>query len=326
MKKFYVYYPLEDGQKGAEDYRRTVTETAQREQDRCFALGALQEGSREAGEAALGLSRRSLTGKARSRRFVASALLASLPLLAADPSTKSRALDYTEGGDIPHLYIQKGYETEVRIDKAESIVAATTGLADFQPSFVGHVAVLKFLGTNVGQKTDLRILCASGNEYSFVVEEVSKRHDVQADLNVFVKSEDDEAKRAMLAPPKLFTADQVAAIQAREKDAQEALQREQDQHKSDASKAALSELTKLDCSYRFYDRKGEDFQPSACTDNRFTTVTVHTQEVPSFYELRDGKESLVQATYSDGHYVIPKVISDGELSVGKSRVKFKKVS
>ena len=40
------------------------------------------------------------------------------------------------------------------------------------------------------------------------------------------------------------------------------------------------------------------------------------------YEVKDGKPSLIQYTFKDGRYTIPKILDDGYLRVGKSELKF----
>jgi hypothetical protein len=45
----------------------------------------------------------------------------------------------------------------------------------------------------------------------------------------------------------------------------------------------------------------------------------HPSEIPSLYEIRDGKPSLVQAKYDDGLMIVPAPLTDGYLAVGKKQ-------
>jgi type IV secretion system protein VirB9 len=57
-------------------------------------------------------------------------------------------------------------------------------------------------------------------------------------------------------------------------------------------------------------------------DDRFTYIEAAPEEAPSVYEVKDGKPSLIQYTFKDGRYMIPKILNDGYLRVGKSELKF----
>jgi hypothetical protein len=57
-------------------------------------------------------------------------------------------------------------------------------------------------------------------------------------------------------------------------------------------------------------------------DDRFTYIEAAPEEAPSVYGVKDGKPSLIQYTFKDGRYTIPKILDDGYLRVGKSDLKF----
>jgi type IV secretion system protein VirB9 len=47
--------------------------------------------------------------------------------------------------------------------------------------------------------------------------------------------------------------------------------------------------------------------------------------LPTVYEFKDGKPSLVNFEVQDGTYVIPKVLDDGYLMIGTARMAFRRV-
>lgn len=275
-------------------------------------------------------------GKTRSRtRLLVGALLATTSF-AADPSTKPRTLTYQDGGEIQTVYTSQGFTTELKLPKSEEIVFATgaqvcdptktqEACGYFGAIFNGRTVVVKYLGSEPGRRTDLRLLCRSGNEYTFLVQEVSRKA-TPADLIVLVSNDNTEAQAAMVAPPKLYTSDQVDALRRDAEALRASLAREQERSRSEVSNAAFKELINTKQDFEFFDRKGQDFHPAGRHDAKTSVFDLKTQEVPSFFELKEGQLSLVQATFADGHYVIPKVLDSGELRVGKSSVKFRRVS
>jgi type IV secretion system protein VirB9 len=77
----------------------------------------------------------------------------------------------------------------------------------------------------------------------------------------------------------------------------------------------------LHFDYRFDQKKADKLGVEAIwRDARFTYIRADTQEAPSFYEVKDGKPSLVQWSLKDGVYTVEKVIVEGYLAIGKERL------
>ena len=57
-------------------------------------------------------------------------------------------------------------------------------------------------------------------------------------------------------------------------------------------------------------------------DGQFTYIKADATELPALYELKDGKPALVNFQVHNGTYVVPKVIDQGYLALGKERVSF----
>ena len=59
-------------------------------------------------------------------------------------------------------------------------------------------------------------------------------------------------------------------------------------------------------------------------DGRFTYLRSHAQESPAFYELKDGKPSLVAYDLTpEGLYIARHVLGDGWLRIGKKRARWR---
>ena len=57
-------------------------------------------------------------------------------------------------------------------------------------------------------------------------------------------------------------------------------------------------------------------------DDRFTYIHTNAQEKFSVYEIRDGKPNLITYDLRDGTYIIPKVVDNGYVELGKKRMEF----
>ena len=57
-------------------------------------------------------------------------------------------------------------------------------------------------------------------------------------------------------------------------------------------------------------------------DGRFTYIRANATELPSLYEFRDDAPNLVSFQVERGVYIVPKVIEQGYLAIGKQRLYF----
>ena len=57
-------------------------------------------------------------------------------------------------------------------------------------------------------------------------------------------------------------------------------------------------------------------------DDKFTYIKTNAPEKFSVYELRDGKPNLVTYDLREGTYIIPKIMSNGYVELGKKRMEF----
>ena len=57
-------------------------------------------------------------------------------------------------------------------------------------------------------------------------------------------------------------------------------------------------------------------------DGQFTYIKSEAGELPALYEVKDGKPSLLNFQVQQGTYVVPKVLEQGYLALGKERFTF----
>ncbi len=99
-----------------------------------------------------------------------SALAADQTILAGDPNTTSRTVSY-HNTDIVPIATEIRFTTMIELSKEESIVEVTCGDKDYWPvNWTGNLAYVKPAKT--GGRTNINLITASGNVYSFLATEV----------------------------------------------------------------------------------------------------------------------------------------------------------
>ncbi len=59
-------------------------------------------------------------------------------------------------------------------------------------------------------------------------------------------------------------------------------------------------------------------------DDKFTYIKCTAQEKPTIYEVKDGKPNLINFELANGVYVIPKIVDQGYLALGKKKLSFER--
>lgn len=247
----------------------------------------------------------------------------------------SRELAY-RARDVPTIHARMNYTTVIVLPKNEQIM-------DFVIGHKGEWTVNGAAGTNfayikpekAGVRTNLNLVTASGNVYSFLIDEDSEYNQ---DLKVFVTNEDEAMKAAETARPKWVLASELEAERERVNSARSALDEAKAQAGKDGEQAKASaqrEISEFRSSfpsslkhdYKTNEKgrdKGRFGAPAIAHSANFTYIWANPQETPTLYEVADGKPSLINFDYSNGVYIVQKVMQQGYLSVGKHRFEFKR--
>jgi type IV secretory pathway VirB9-like protein len=283
-------------------------------------LGEGREVRSKVRQGTLGDSRRS-----SHRAYVAGllALAVSLPCFAGDLSPQSRVIHYSEDGEIPHVYIHAGYSLELVFDPQETVVRVAISNAYFENTAIANKVVFLAHGDEAGKGASAHCFMASGNEYLFLLKEVTKEA-TSADLRIRVKGESKEFQDAQVAPPKLFTETQMEEVKHQLTVQKETTQKEQERAARAISIAATKEVSVLHHDYELYGRKGEPLKVTVYRDDKFTYVECAGSETPALFEIKDNQPSLINAVFVDGKFTVPKILDLGVVTVGKSEVKFKR--
>lgn len=255
-------------------------------------------------------------------RITLAAAIGSL-LYAAEPNLASRSVQVHRADIIP-IYTQFGYNTIVIFPKGEELkdlLAPEAKLWSFSagPNFL----LIKAKGSDKegrpGQKTSVSVTAASGNVYTFLVQETSNSSQ-KFDLRVELEQEDADSLNA-IAHPQFVPASQAAELAKQLAESQSQLA----QTKHDA---ATSEAREIRHDYEWKTGKESDaFGLKAIYHDRIHTyIEANSQEAPTLYEVKDGKDSIVPYTLDHGRYVASKVIDHGYLRAGKQRLEFRRTN
>ena len=173
-----------------------------------------------------------------------------------------------------------------------------------------------------GGRTNLNLVTASGNVYSFVLNE----GDSEPDLKIFVEPRDESMISAANGAPRFVTAQQVDDYRQQV----EIAKAETREARQSAARAIETEISTFRSQYpsqmRFEYRFQANQRPFNVTgmfhDGKFTYIQAKPQEVPALYEVKDGKPNLVQFQFKDGTFVVDKIMNEGYLTIGKQRLAF----
>lgn len=281
------------------------------------------------------------------REVIAGALIACSPLVAAGPARKKPAPDIVatirptemsrtvayDDKEIPAVRTRINFQTVIVLPKQEQIMDVLIGDKTSwkaEASDGTNIAYVK--PEKAGARTNLNLVAASGNVYSFLLAE----GDGQSDLKVIVQAKDPEMAKQAGARPKWVSA---AELEQFKKEV-EATKGELAQAKADAAKeiAGLQEKADQDMNdfkskfpaslkhdYKYSNDRRHNFDVKAIAhSDKFTYIYASPQETPSLYEVKDGKPNLISFSYQDGVYIAPKVMDAGYLAVGKHKLNFKR--
>ena len=251
-----------------------------------------------------------------------------LPCGRLQASWTARVVHYSQTDIIP-IRAKIRFSTLIVLPANEEILDFTTGDKDFWIiNGVHNLCYVHPAEANI--KTDLNLITASGHVYSFLLTEISNQPDEQPDLKVFVVPKDESSVATVNGQVRYVRASEVEAYkqeaEAAEAQAVEAIQ----QAKARAKQEVTAYREQYPAKLRFdYEYKSKATRPPFSVtaiyhDDKFTYIQSNAQEKPAIYELKDGKPDLVNFDLENGVYIIPEIVNQGYLVIGKQKVAFKR--
>jgi type IV secretion system protein VirB9 len=238
-----------------------------------------------------------------------------------EPST-GRVVTYG-ARDVIAVKAKIRYTTMIVLPKNERILDFTCGDKDFW-IVNGNQNFAYVKPAQVASHTNLNLVTASGNVYSFVLSEVSEVPGAVPDLKVFVVLRDEAMLNAERAKPKYVPAPELDACKDQLQKANQEVRRIKDEEQAAITKAISKYAANLRFTYRFTPNKRPFFVRAIYHDDRFTYIEARPEETPTLYELRDGSPNLVGFEYHDGVFIVYKVLDEGYLAIGRQKLGFKR--
>jgi type IV secretion system protein VirB9 len=253
-------------------------------------------------------------------------LLASLAPAASVTETPltARVVSYGER-DVIAVKAKIRFTTVIILPKREQILDYTCGDKEFW--IVNGSQNLAYVKpAKEGARTDLNLITASGNVYSFVLSEISNVTGTEPDMKIFVEPKDESMLSAINGAPRFVAASQVEEVRRQVEQATAEAQHA----RQSAAKVVEREQEKFRAEYPLSLRFPYRFEPAKppfnvtaiYTDGKFTYIQAHPDEPPALYQLKDGKPDLVQYEFHDGTYVATGILESGYLAVGKQKLSF----
>jgi len=254
-------------------------------------------------------------------------LLWLVPSLAvAHADDVARIVKYSRTDIIP-IRAKVRFSTLIVLPADEEILDFTTGDKDFW--IINGAHNLCYLHpAQTGIRTNLNLVTSGGRVYSFLLTEISKDAEAEPDLKVFVTPSEHSSIGDNESQGSFVRATDLAAYKAEVMQVRNELAEE-------VKKAHAQAAIQIDEYKRNYPAKlqfdyavGKNAQrppflvSSIYHDDRFTYIKSSAVEKPTLYELKDKKPSLVNFDFSDGVYIVQKIIDNGYMVVGKKRLTF----
>jgi hypothetical protein len=165
-----------------------------------------------------------------------------------------------------------------------------------------------------GIASNLNLITDKGNIYSFTLQDISGSS-AEPDLKVIVEPADQSAIVAASGPPQFVPAAQLEQSKQQVNALQSHVEQAVDEYKN-----GYPAQLKFDYVYKA-NQAPFDIQ-SIYHDDKFTYIKTNAPEKFSVYEMKDGKPNLVTYDLREGTYIIPKVMDDGYVELGKKKMSF----
>ena len=247
--------------------------------------------------------------------------LSPLPaIVPADPEPSTKTIGYG-AKDVVKLNTKVKFTTLIILPPSERILDFSCGDKEFW-IIEGNQNFAYVKPAKEGSMTNLNLITASGNIYTFVLVEVSNLPNTEPDLKVFIEAKEQSMISAASQPPKFVSSEELENYRQQIDIEKQEIKRVQ-QTAQEAIDGQIGKfLSETKFTYRYAPEKKPFHVSAIYHDKTRTYIKAAPEETPTLYEIRDGKPNLVNFEYKDGVYIAEKVIDRGYLAIGKSRLLF----
>jgi type IV secretion system protein VirB9 len=261
-------------------------------------------------------------------RFLATAGLMAICFVAAVFSPMAiadgaRVVKYSREEIIP-VRAKVRFSTLIVLPESEEILDFTTGDKEFWIINGAH-NLCYVHPAQVGIRSNLNLVTASGNVYSFLLTEISHESGSQPDLKLFVQPKETSETTGTTAYVRAGEAEAYRKeIERLHAQADDQVQKAHAEAAEEVNRFRSGYAVKLHFDYAVSGR--QDRQPFLVSamyhDDLFTYIRCDAREKPALYEIKDGKPNLINFQLEGDVYVAPKVIDEGYLVIGKKKLTF----
>src|SRR5579885_2981448 len=205
----------------------------------------------------------------------------------AEVNPAAKFVQYGEK-DVVRVKAKLRYTTLIILPKDEQILDFTCG--DKEYWIVNGVQNLAYVKpAKAAAQTNLNLITASGNIYSFVLTEVSDASDSEPDLKVFVQPKDESMVSAASGAPKFVSAHALDDYRQQVQMAKEETRQVKESAQATIDRGITKFVSNVRFPYRFEAGKKPFFVRAMYNDDKFTYIQARPEETPALYEIKDGK-------------------------------------
>jgi len=267
--------------------------------------------------------------------LIAASVLFAVNVHAAPPATVQqkapRTVEVSTTAAPPVIRTSLNESTLLELPAEEKVATVFGGNTDDWIFNAGHVASrfisVKPKAAAAKSSTNVHIISDHGNDYTLELQEVSGDPNPSFDSTVFLIPADKEAQKKIAEAPVFVPVAEVKEKEERlEKQVADAEAKATADRKAaqDAQeKYASTYPSNLHFDYTWDQSKARALGVKQIWDDgKFTYIQGKFEEPPVVYELKDKKGSLINFDFANGLYIVPKLLQNGYVAIGKAKVEF----
>ena len=235
------------------------------------------------------------------------------------PAT-AKVIHYSDKS-VAKLKTKVRYTTLIELPKNEQILDLLCGDKEFW-NVDGNENLAYVKPAKTGAQTNLNLVTASGNVYSFMLDEVSNASEAEPDLKVFVVLNDDEMMTALKGPRRFASTEELEHMRQDADAVRAELRNVRSATRETIDREVSRERRSVRHVYRFEKGKKPFLVSDMYHDDRRTYIEANPEETPTLYEIKDNKPNLINYQYEDGLFLVDKILDSGYLVVGKRKMNF----
>jgi type IV secretory pathway VirB9-like protein len=238
----------------------------------------------------------------------------------------ARVVKYSKEDIVP-VRAKLRFSTLIVLPEDEEILDFTTGDKEFWVVNGAH-NLCYIHPAQAGIRSNLNLITASGQVYSFLLTEISSQPNLEPDLKIFVEPKEGSGFAASTGLRGYVSAGEAEAykkeLESLRSQSMEQIHAAQAQSAEQLNRFRSGYATKLQFDYSLDPKAArEPFLVSVIYhDDSFTYIKCAAPEKPALYEIKDGKPNLISFQFENGVYIAPKIIDSGYLAIGKKKLPF----